>query len=232
MGIIRPSRYFELTGQILEELNGKLTSDNFEGGGLDAGRAIKDGSITGDQLAGWEIVTALPTTPIDKQTCFFQTAAMATDGAVWMLRYNQASVSAYKWEFIGGGPLRAVVETAQTTNSATYTDLATVGPSVTLPLDGDYLLDYGGNVLFAGNAAFIGWVGVGLGAVATDTNAVDFGVGPQGGNSAAAAIGRQQLRLGLTVASNSPLRLQYRQDGGQTLTFAKRFLVATPIRVG
>lgn len=51
------------------------------------------------------LVSALPVAPIDGQEIYFQTVAMAADGICWHLRYNAASSSLYKWEFIGGSAL-------------------------------------------------------------------------------------------------------------------------------
>ena len=63
-----------------------------------------------------------------------------TAGVMWMFRYRSASASTYKWEFIGGPPAYAEVVTTQTTTTtATWLDLATVGPQITVPRAGDYL---------------------------------------------------------------------------------------------
>jgi hypothetical protein len=84
------------------------------------------------------VVTSLPGSPTDGQVVYYQNTAMATVGVVWQLRYRSAAAGSYKWEFIGGAPLDAAIATQQLTTSATYADLATPGPSVTVPLAGDY----------------------------------------------------------------------------------------------
>lgn len=80
-------------------------------------------------------VTALPSSPIDQQECVY--VADATAGAKWHFRYRSASASSYKWERVGGSPLTGFVAATFTTGSANYVDL-TGGPSLTIPLEGDY----------------------------------------------------------------------------------------------
>ena len=65
--------------------------------------------------------------------------AVDANGTVWQFRYNAGSASAYKWEFIGGGPLSAAVATAEAIPAGSgVVDAATVGPQVTLVRGGDY----------------------------------------------------------------------------------------------
>jgi hypothetical protein len=105
------------------------------------------------------IVTALPGSPVDGQEIYY--LADATNGIVWHLRYRAFQAngttpnpSAYKWEFLGGAPLRANVDTDQTfTAAATYVDAATVGPQITLPLAGDYTYHFNLNLYVSGQTA-------------------------------------------------------------------------------
>lgn len=79
-------------------------------------------------------------TPADGMEVYVQ--ADAANGINWHLRYNGASGSAYKWEFLGGPWLTASVATLESVSSATsYLDLATVGPSITTPRGGDYTVE-------------------------------------------------------------------------------------------
>src|SRR5262245_9119425 len=68
--------------------------------------------------------------------------ADTTLGIIWIFRYRAASASAYKWEYIGGPPLRHAISTQETTTAVTtWVDLATVGPRVIVPRAGDYDVD-------------------------------------------------------------------------------------------
>lgn len=93
---------------------------------------------------GVPLVTALPSSPVDGQEIYLQTAAMATAGVIWHLRYNASSSSPYKWECVGGPPLTTEVEiggTGGSTSSGTYGNLTggtTTGPDVVVPCAGVY----------------------------------------------------------------------------------------------
>src|SRR4029453_6293548 len=76
------------------------------------------------------------TTPYDGQVIDLVVDASA--GVIWRLKYRAADASAYKWNFVGGAPLLAAVEALESTTSTSYVDLATPGPSLTLPRSGDY----------------------------------------------------------------------------------------------
>jgi len=86
------------------------------------------------------LVPTLPTTGLyDGQIAYYQTATMASQGVVWAFRYRLGG-GTYKWEFIGGPPLRAA-----SSGRALYqfTGASYVAPtsaiSLTLPpLEGDY----------------------------------------------------------------------------------------------
>src|SRR5688572_16031518 len=88
------------------------------------------------------VVDALPGSPVDGQEVYFQSAAMATDGVLWHLRYRAASAGPYKWEFLGGSPLTAIEDAQVTTASTSPVELGT-GPLVVLPLAGDYDVEHG-----------------------------------------------------------------------------------------
>ena len=85
---------------------------------------------------GPSYVTSLPASPIDGQEIYY--GADATNGIIWHLRYRSASSSSYKWEYIGGSALTSYVDTNEGRSSNTFGDLATVGPSITLPVNGNY----------------------------------------------------------------------------------------------
>jgi hypothetical protein len=112
-------------------------------------------------------VTALPSSPVNGQECYF--LADATNGVVWHLKFRSASASGFKWEFVGGGSLYSEVLTAENTVSTSFVDLTTVGPQVTVPLAGDYDIEFSviANHTIAGGVAQIAPK---LGAAATASN--------------------------------------------------------------
>jgi hypothetical protein len=62
---------------------------------------------------------------------------------VWRLRYRSNSSSAYKWEFIGGSPLRAIAAFSFVVGTINaWVDISPT-PSITPPLAGDYDVDFG-----------------------------------------------------------------------------------------
>lgn len=84
------------------------------------------------------LVSSLPVSPLDGEEVYFQSSGMATEGVVWKLRYRSGSSFEHKWEFVGGTRLSAGPVGAITTKAIGYTAL-TGGPSVTVPLPGDYI---------------------------------------------------------------------------------------------
>ena len=85
------------------------------------------------------IVSTLPTSPVDGQIILYQASgAMAASGIIWQFRYNSSSSSTYKWEFVGGSDLSNAIDTNQSITTSGWQNLATDGPSITIPLAGDY----------------------------------------------------------------------------------------------
>jgi hypothetical protein len=165
--------------------------------------------------------TSLPGSPYDGQV-YTLVDSTTTPTYQWTFRYNAGSSSTFKWEFIGGAPAYAAVETAQTTASATPADLTTVGPSFTVPRAGDYLIRYnvdaGNNG--AGNTDVITLMKNGV-EVDRMVQAISVATGQ-------AAIMREILLTGL--AASDAFKLQYFVTGG-TATLQKRRLTVIPARV-
>jgi len=86
------------------------------------------------------LVSALPANPVDAQEIYFQNAAMASAGVIWHLRYRAAATGPYKWELVGGQDMMSSTGTPgafSTVSAQTFTPW-TNGPSLTIPLAGDY----------------------------------------------------------------------------------------------
>lgn len=119
---------------------GSITQDHIYPGSVGLS-SIADGTVTWPKLANdvrQELVTALPSAPVDRQIVYY--LADAALGLVWTLRYRAAASSAYRWEFIGGSPLRLRDDTGAT---GLTTALSYVGTQqIVLPVTGEYALTF------------------------------------------------------------------------------------------
>lgn len=183
--------------------------------------ALDTNSLTARSWPG--TVTTLPTSPTNAQEVFY--VADSTNGVVWHLKYRSASVSTYKWEYVGGPPMRNQVDTDSGTTSTTYTTLATAGPTVTVPLTGEYVVRFGCNVYngTAGNSCLHS-IDVGGGAVDADSASTYVDTLNQG---AAVMACRSKTPLPASTAIVS----KYRTSGG-TGQFRWRWMEVTPVRLG
>ena len=174
-------------------------------------------------------VTSLPGSPVDGQECYY--VADATNGIVWHLKYNSGSASAYKWEVVGGPPLYSEVLTQEVSNALGYADLATVGPSITVPLAGDYdvfisTTVYCTSVVAAGGQTWMTFAP----PTASDVNGV---VAQQPGTSGMnLTISRIKRRAALAAAT--ALVAKYKITGSASYVWyhSNRTMSVTPLRVG
>jgi hypothetical protein len=190
-------------------------------------------------LQSTRLVTALPLSPQDGQTV--DLLADATNGVVWRFRYRAASSSTYKWEFVGGAALYSEVQTSQNTLSgATYGDLTTAGPSVTLPTlpnGGDFDVTVGANIevgyaITSGND--VGYMSYAIGGTAaSDSNAAFVGAVVTTSNAGANTVSASRTRRQTAVSGGTALVAKYRNtDASEAATFADRYLLVRPVRVG
>jgi len=176
------------------------------------------------------MLTALPQSPQEGQVISYD----AGDGLTWRFRYNNGSTSAYKWEFIGGSQLYDEVGTQQNITTTGYNDLATVGPSITLPsLAGDYMIQHGaylGQSVAAGQRTRMSFA-IGATAASDAWGAFVTGTGASA-NGDEASVARMTRATG--VAAGALIRAKYRIDvGAATPAYAGlRWISVTPIRVG
>lgn len=140
-------------------------------------------------------------------------------GFSWLLKYHRTS--GY-WHFIGGPPIIAEVDTSESTSSATYVDLATVGPTVVVPFSGDYLVEYQARTQGTGAAAIVSFSN---GATAASDN-----------DALVSSISTESQDMTLwkwavvTVAGGDSITMKYRTSG-VAVSFLFRGLRVTPIRV-
>jgi hypothetical protein len=176
------------------------------------------------QINAPQRVLALPTSPVDGQEVYY--VADSTNGVLWHLRYNAASGSAYKWEFVGGTELYAEVTAIESTTASTYVALATAGPTIALPLAGDYEVTLGTRIYNdAANAG--GFMSYDIGA--TPAVDVDGVTALQGSGVSATHSARTRRKTGLAAVT---LTAKYKRNSGVTCSFDYRWMHAKPVRVG
>lgn len=171
--------------------------------------------------------TSLPGSPSDGDEAILVDSTTAPTYQ-WRFRYNAGSASSNKWEFIGGVPASDEVTTSQTTTSTTYTNLATTGPSVVLPLAGNYLVSIGTYALNS-NTNNSSRMSYAIGATAASDNdciIMDYTNNAVAANEAGNLF-RVRLKAGLTAVT---LTAKYRVTAG-TGTFSNRFMSVTPVAV-
>jgi len=170
-----------------------------------------------DGVAG----TTLPAAPVNGQEYYY--VADSTNGVVWHLKYRTTSA---KWEYVGGAPLFAEVTAAETTTSTSYTALATAGPSIAVPVAGDYMVGTGCYLRnnTASSSALMSYDIGGSGAV--DNDAIQH---ESGSANAGSHLYRTRRKAGLTAVT---LTAKYRAATSGTALFLDRYMTLTPIKIG
>lgn len=163
-------------------------------------------------------------TPVDGQIVRLQTTAMAALGISWTFRYN-ADGAAYKWESVGGPAWMAEVVTSQTTTSTSYADLATAGPQITVPLSGDYVIEYGATM---GNTSATTYHTSIKFSAAEAADADSAQLQQASTTAVSASVSRKVVK---TVAAGTVVKHRYKTAAG-TATIQKRWLSITPVRLG
>ena len=208
---------------------GAVTTTQILDGTIAAGD-IANSTITSAKLAtgatSATYVTTLPSSPVDGQEVYYQ--ADGTNGVIWHLRYRSGSASTYKWEYVGGTALSSEVPASEgIPASGSYGNLATVGPSVTVPLAGDYDIYAGAQLTTnAVNYIFIGLSIDGAGVAEWANMYQD----PAGANNQVSRRGVKTVTRGAGSPNTGRILMQYRSGSGQA-TYYYRFIFAVPIRV-
>lgn len=167
--------------------------------------------------------TSFPGSPTDGQEYVLVDSTTAPTYQ-WAFRYNSGSSNSSKWEFIGGLPVVIEVATQQSTASATYTDLATVGPDFTTPRAGDWLIAVGCHFASTDNVGSFMSYAVGATA-ANDTWGAGEAIPSAGASAAQSAMKRWNA-----IAASTLIRARYRTPTLAT-NFAARQLIVAPYRL-
>jgi hypothetical protein len=143
-------------------------------------------------------------------------------GFYWVFVYDNSETT-LKWKYIGGPPLLSEIATSETTASTTYVDLATAGPSVTLPRAGDYIVSHGNSCFCAVGSKQFQTVKIGA-AAATDAKACIHDAVNLTDTPA------KTFRVSGAAASDV-LKLMYRNNVTNTGTWLERWISVVPVRV-
>jgi hypothetical protein len=168
--------------------------------------------------------TTLPANPYDGQEAIL-VDNISNPSYQWRFRFNASSTSTYKWEFIGGSEASAYVGTSESTASGTYTDLATVGPTVTVPRAGDYWIEISANL---NNAGVNGVANMSFAVGATAALQADAVQVFSATGSTTIFACRSILKTGVAVAT--ALTMKYMAQN-QTVPFQLRQMRVRPVRV-
>ena len=165
--------------------------------------------------------TSPPANPVDGQIWIFP----AADGVLWQFRYA-ASAGTYKWEFIGGPPVRSEFPASQTITAInSMQDPATPGPMITVPRAGDYMAQ-GGAMMNHSTAADAMYVNLCNGATA------GFGVYTGAATYAANAnVSLIATGRGNGLAAGSDIRVRYQHSVAGTCNVSQRWIEILPVRV-
>lgn len=172
----------------------------------------------------WNESLTPPSSPKDGDIWVFRAAG---SGELWIFRFLQSAI-VYKWEFIGGSPLKTEIATAEPFGDNTaYTDATSVGPDVTVPRNGQYHVEFG----FDGSGSTSGTVIVAspklAGLTTSDAQSAGVLINSVWPMHAHRRIWTPTMTLGDLI------RLQYKRVGtaGGTPTVQRRYISITPVRV-
>jgi len=161
---------------------------------------------------------SLPSSPADGDE--FALVVDGTNGVDWLCKYNSGSS---RWEFLGGPPLRSIVDAQESSSASAYVDLATVGPSITVPYAGEYDILFGTSIILPGTSNNGGAMSARVASGADDYIAYFYLLS---GNSAYATVSRTKRA---TAAASDSIVAKYYSNNSQTISFFERFLEVRPV---
>lgn len=170
-------------------------------------------------------VTALPVSAEDGDEVRY--LADASSGNVWHFRYRANAPSIYRWEFTGGSPLYDSIETREARSTNSYGDLATVGPTISIALPGEYLVSHGSEIMVGGSALTHGLMSYDVvGTSASDSWSISYV------NSTVFHRGALMRTYLHGIAQAGDLVAKYKSSTANSVHFTYRWMSVTPIRVG
>jgi hypothetical protein len=169
--------------------------------------------------------TSLPATPVDGED-FVLVDSLTAPTYSWRFRYVAAKAT-NKWIFIGGSPKVAEVPTSEGTTSTSYADLATDGPTLTIPVTGDYDIHGEAGATVSG-ATITPYFGIFVNAVVQREVANFLSAG---GGIAGVGLARPGGNVTVSALAGYIVKVRYKTSSG-TSTFMTRRLEICPVAVG
>lgn len=177
---------------------------------------------------GWAALAGAPATTLPASPGNGQFAILTDSVTVptynWLFMWSTAPTTP-SWIFCGGPPAYVAVETQESQTSSTYADLATVGPTFTLPRAGGYVFDWGVAEIDGTNGALCKVALKFAAATTVDADAVinQYTIGVNG-----QPFGLTRSKEYTGLASGAAVKVQYASNTAGTTRFAKRWLKVTP----
>lgn len=165
------------------------------------------------------VSSSAPVAPTDGQVWVYEDAA---NHVRWLMVYRLADNF---WYFVGGAPLVSEITTSETSASAAYTNLATVGPAIALPFAGDYDVIIGFNAIASVyEGLYMSYAIGGTGAGDIDAAIVEI----SNATTWQASVVRHRRKTGLTAVT---LTAKYKAILSAGALFQNRFISVTPVRL-
>lgn len=170
------------------------------------------------------VVTALPVAPVDGQEIYLN---VSSKQVLWHLRYDVSIGDAYKWVYLGGGPLTAVNGTEALTPGSSAWLFPTTRTRVAVPVAGIYRTELYAQILTTSAAAvYAGIASPGPTPASNDA---------MGGNTVANGRIPAAVTAQLTIAAGAYIEAVYHPGsatGAGAFSFGPRHLIVRPVRVG
>lgn len=165
--------------------------------------------------------TTLPASPTDLDE-FILVDSLTLPTYQWRFKYLAGISDAYKWICVGGAPVhKEVASQEQSTATSGYVDLATSGPTFTIPRAGIWQFVIGVRAFNAGGSQYQSKIGLHKsGALVMEVYLSNFGI----------VVGSGHGGWSTTVAASDVMLLRYGPTVNPT-AWANRYLQAIPVRV-
>lgn len=185
---------------------------------LEVGGTLKVGGVLVGTVG---IGTSLPGSPTDGLE-YILVDSLTAPTYSWRFRYVSGISDAYKWVFLGGVPALSEVPTSENYSSASYGNLATVGPQITLPRAGIFQIEIGCRLFTGSGGSYMSYAIGATAAVDADSINMDQAGGtiPYGSRPAVKTIS----------AASTAIVAKYRTSGISG-NFLHRWMRIVPVRV-
>jgi hypothetical protein len=171
---------------------------------------------------GFRLATSLPPEPSLGQEVFF--LADAANEIVWHLIYLPVPGGSYPWKFLGGAAMYSYIAGPISTTNSTYNNAG--GPTVQVPLSGDYIGVHGARGTSSdGNVGRQHLQNASIAQLANDGAEI---IWTGAGNLTHSSVARL-----LAMTAGHTIRVVHAKDtaAAPTITCSQIFLAVTPIRV-